>query len=239
MGTLLLVRHGQASFHADDYDQLSPTGEDQMRELGAYWVRHGFSADRVVTGPLKRQRHSARLVAEAFSEAGLAWPHTEVIDEWAELPAELMAQTFIPQLAAEDDRARELILQYEQTGDLGEKESVFQEVFVKTMEKWATGEYAHPEIPPWPEFAERVRNAVSESTANGASEGMVVAFTSGGPTATTVHLALGTDPIKTMELAWQARNGSLNEFVVVGGRLTLNSFNSVPHLPDPKWWTYR
>lgn len=235
MGTLLLVRHGQASFHADVYDQLSPKGEAQMRALGAYWVRHGFTADRVVTGPLQRQRHSAELVAEVFAEAGLPWPEVEVIEDWAELPAELMAQTFIPQLAAEDDRARELILQFEQTGDLGEKESVFQEVFVKTMEKWATGEYKHPEIPPWPEFTARIRNAVSATIA----DGTVVAFTSGGPTATTVHLALGTDPIRTMELAWQARNASLNEFVVMDGRLILNSFNSVPHLPDPKWWTYR
>lgn len=239
MGTLMLVRHGQASFHADDYDQLSQKGEDQMRELGAYWVRHRFTADRVVTGPLKRQRHSAQLVHEAFAEAGLPWPETEVIDDWSELPAELMAQTFIPRLAAEDDRARELILRFEQTGDLNEKEIVFQEVFVKMMEKWATGEYADPEIVAWPEFADRVRNAVSLTTRNGAANGTAVAFTSGGTTATTVHLALGTDPIKTMELAWQTRNASLNEFVVTDGRLTLNSFNSVPHLPDPKWWTYR
>ncbi len=237
MGTLMLVRHGQASFHADDYDQLSPKGEDQVRELGAYWVRHRFTADRVVTGPLKRQRDSAQLVRDAFEAAGLRWPETEVMDNWAELPAERMAQMFIPQLAAEDDRARELIARYEETGDLDEKELVFQAVFVKMMEKWATGEYAHPDIVPWPEFADRVRNAVAETTRNGA--GTVIAFTSGGPTATTVHLALGTDPIKTMELAWQARNASLNEFVVTDGRLTLNAFNSVPHLPDPKWWTYR
>jgi len=239
MGTLMLVRHGQASFHADDYDQLSPKGEDQVRELGAYWVRHGFTADRVVTGPLKRQRDSAQLVQEAFEAAGLPWPDTEVIDEWAELPAERMAQTFIPQLAAEDDRARELIEQFEETGNLDEKEDVFQEVFVKMMEKWATGEYSDPDIVPWPEFIDRVRKAVTTTTGNGASNGTVIAFTSGGPTATTIHLALGTDPIKTMELAWQARNASLNEFVVTDGRLTLNSFNSVPHLPDPKWWTYR
>lgn len=239
MGTLMLVRHGQASFHADDYDQLSQKGEDQMRELGAYWVRHKFTADRVVTGPLKRQRHSAQLVRDAFDAAGLPWPETEVIDDWAELPAELMAQMFIPQLAAENERVRELISHYEETGDLGEKESVFQEVFVKMMEKWATGEFAHPEILPWPEFIDRVRNAVSVTTANGIADGTAIAFTSGGPTATAVHLALGTDPIKTMELAWQARNASLNEFVVTDGRLTLHSFNGVPHLPDPKWWTYR
>ena len=34
MGTLVLVRHGQASFMAAEYDRLSPTGEAQARKLG-------------------------------------------------------------------------------------------------------------------------------------------------------------------------------------------------------------
>ena len=42
MGTLYLVRHGQASFGADDYDVLSPAGHEQAVRLGEYWRgRHG------------------------------------------------------------------------------------------------------------------------------------------------------------------------------------------------------
>lgn len=37
MGQLLLVRHGQASFGADDYDQLSDLGKRQSIRLGEYW----------------------------------------------------------------------------------------------------------------------------------------------------------------------------------------------------------
>ncbi len=37
MGTLYLVRHGQASFGADDYDQLSARGMEQAERLGQYW----------------------------------------------------------------------------------------------------------------------------------------------------------------------------------------------------------
>jgi broad specificity phosphatase PhoE len=36
MGTLYLVRHGQASFGADDYDQLSELGRRQSVRLGEY-----------------------------------------------------------------------------------------------------------------------------------------------------------------------------------------------------------
>ena len=41
MGQLLLVRHGQASFGAEDYDVLSETGWEQGRRLGAHLVRAG------------------------------------------------------------------------------------------------------------------------------------------------------------------------------------------------------
>jgi len=34
MGTLYLVRHGQASFGAANYDQLSPLGQQQCGQLG-------------------------------------------------------------------------------------------------------------------------------------------------------------------------------------------------------------
>lgn len=236
MGKLVLVRHGQAMFHGDDYDQLSPLGEEQMRQLGAFWAQHGFVPDRVVSGPLKRQRHSAAIVK---SVCGSAWPEPETVEAWSELPAEAMAQRFLPQLAAECNRTRELLSRFQESKDPGEKETLFQEVFVKAMEKWVRGEFSDPEILTWSDFAERIQRAVTVTTQNGAADGTVVAFTSGGPTAATVHLALGMDPVRTMELAWQARNGSLNEFIVQDGRLLLNSFNSVPHLPDPKWWTYR
>ena len=53
MANLFLVRHGQASFGADDYDRLSPTGHEQSRLLGEYlaWFlwRRTFSEDRAAT----------------------------------------------------------------------------------------------------------------------------------------------------------------------------------------------
>ena len=44
MGSLYLVRHGQASFGAADYDQLSAKGHAQCRHLGAYWREHGTAS---------------------------------------------------------------------------------------------------------------------------------------------------------------------------------------------------
>ena len=54
MGTLYLVRHGQASFGADDYDQLSALGRQQAVRLGEYWRGKGQHFDAVITGTLRR-----------------------------------------------------------------------------------------------------------------------------------------------------------------------------------------
>ena len=42
MGTLYLVRHGQASFGAADYDNLSELGHRQAVRLGEYWRERGM-----------------------------------------------------------------------------------------------------------------------------------------------------------------------------------------------------
>ena len=54
MGTLYLVRHGQASFGAADYDQLSDLGRRQSERLGRYWRERGITFDAVLTGTLRR-----------------------------------------------------------------------------------------------------------------------------------------------------------------------------------------
>ena len=58
MGQLYLVRHGQASLGADDYDQLSPLGARQAQRLGEHWRAQGLRFDAVFTGTLKRHRQT-------------------------------------------------------------------------------------------------------------------------------------------------------------------------------------
>jgi broad specificity phosphatase PhoE len=59
MGVILLIRHGQASFGADDYDVLSEQGEAQARHTGAVLAGRGIEPARVVAGGLRRQRDTA------------------------------------------------------------------------------------------------------------------------------------------------------------------------------------
>lgn len=72
MGSIYLIRHGQASFGADDYDVLSPTGIRQAEILGDHLLNLGVRFDRVLSGGLRRQQHTARAALERLSPPG--WP---------------------------------------------------------------------------------------------------------------------------------------------------------------------
>ena len=61
MPVVLLVRHGQASFGADDYDQLSGVGRQQSEVVGEELRRRALRDPVVVHGTLRRQRDTASL----------------------------------------------------------------------------------------------------------------------------------------------------------------------------------
>ena len=72
MGEVVLVRHGQASFGAEDYDRLSPLGHQQSAWLGEYFVAHGMAFDTVWRGQLRRHRETAEGIATAMALPGIA-----------------------------------------------------------------------------------------------------------------------------------------------------------------------
>jgi broad specificity phosphatase PhoE len=65
-----IVRHGQASFGAADYDALSAAGQEQSGLVGAELARRGLREPEVVAGTLRRQQHTASLLMAAAGYAG-------------------------------------------------------------------------------------------------------------------------------------------------------------------------
>lgn len=66
MAELYLVRHGQASFGADNYDELSPSGRTQSGWLGEYFAQANLRFDRVVIGTMQRHRQTADAILAAM-----------------------------------------------------------------------------------------------------------------------------------------------------------------------------
>ncbi|WP_296313566.1 histidine phosphatase family protein [Pseudomonas sp.] len=67
MGILYLVRHGQASLGAADYDQLSALGHRQAVCLSEHWREQVMRFDALVTGTLRRHGQTWDGIAEGLA----------------------------------------------------------------------------------------------------------------------------------------------------------------------------
>lgn len=72
MATIYLVRHGQASFGKENYDQLSSTGWEQGRVLGR-WLAGKVEPAAIFGGDLERHRETVEAIATGYGKtAGYA-----------------------------------------------------------------------------------------------------------------------------------------------------------------------
>jgi broad specificity phosphatase PhoE len=235
MSTLVLVRHAQASLFADDYDRLSDTGEVQARRLGDYWTRRRFMVDAVFTGPRQRQRRTAEIVGNCYTQAGLAWPEAVALPELDEHEAVNLLTNDGRGQFHDQPHVQRLAQAFHIADDPEEKFRRFQKLFEGVIMLWSEGSGSGVET--WLAFRDRVRTGIRRMT--GGDRGRrVAAFTSAGPITVGLQMALECPDQTALGLGWRLRNCSLSEFVFTAGRFSLDSYNALPHLDDASLWTH-
>jgi broad specificity phosphatase PhoE len=220
MGTLYLVRHGQASFGAADYDQLSPLGERQSQRLGAWFRARGMRFDAVLTGTLRR--HAQTL---AGIEAGLQVRHTALalpgLDEY---DSHAIVRAIHPGPIAKADTPDAMREHFRLLRD--------------GLAQWMAGATQPGGMPAHAEFVAGVVGAL-DLVRHQHADGSVLLVSSGGPIAVAIGHVLGLAAAATIEINLHIRNSALSEFKVGAKRHTLISFNTLPHLDgDPASETY-
>jgi broad specificity phosphatase PhoE len=238
MSLLTIVRHGQASFFSDNYDQLSSIGQEQSRRLAEYWIRQGYCPDVVYAGPRVRQRHTAEIVGEIFLKAGRGWPGPIQLAELDEYSSELFHENFLRKLVDDHEHLRVLEQAYQRAEGNGERLRTFQRLFEATVLMWVHGKIAAPGVETWDAFANRVKSAVRRMVDVEGHGLHIAAFTSAGPACVMAQMALGIPSEKALRLSWLVRNSALAHFLFTKGRFSLSEFNSTPHLAEPRLTTY-
>ncbi|MFM8574654.1 MAG: histidine phosphatase family protein [Limnohabitans sp.] len=225
MGTLYLVRHGQASFGEDDYDRLSPLGHRQARRLGEYlrerFAREGIAIDTVLMGSLKRHRETWEGMAQGagWSHAPLVWPGLNEYD------SEALIQAIHPEPLAKPDTPELYRHHFRLLRD--------------ALKGWMDGRIAPQGMPSYTAFVQGIEAALDHVRQQCRGNAMIVS--SGGPISTAVGRVLGTPPETTIELNLRIRNTALTEFAFTPKRHMLVSYNTLPHLDSEAhqgWVTY-
>lgn len=232
VGTLTLVRHGQASYGAADYDRLSERGIAQARALGRHWAETGVAADALYSGPLRRQVDTAALARAAAAEAGLALPAPVIVDELAEYPAFELLARFLPRFAQTHPELRALI---EGAATAAERRALMDRGLWLVVDAWCNDELDTEGIETFGAFVTRVRTGVARLLAAHPGGGArLVAVTSGGPIGVALQLALGLEARVTVNQWRLVRNASITELMWrsrAPAELSLLAFNHVAHLP--------
>src|SRR5262245_46484370 len=239
MGYLVLVRHGQARTYEQESDRLSTLGEEQARTLGSFWIRQGERFDEVYSGTLLRQRRTAEITGACFIEAGLPWPELKMMPELNEYDSTGILGRFIPELALRDAGFRELVAAFEENKHSPDRNRYFQRMFEFVTSVWLGGEMMVEGVESWQSFSSRVRGVLKRIITAEGSGRRIAVFTSGGVIGLAVQTALAAPDRQALEINWRVRNCSLTEFVFGKGRFTIDSFNGIPHLDDPRLRTYR
>ncbi len=208
MSQVLLVRHGQASWGADDYDVLSELGGRQAEVLGASLAERGLVPDLVLHGRMQRQRETARLMASA---AG--WPGGSEDDAWDEMNHEEVLRRQPHTFSGDTPTKRE-----------------FQVWFEAATDRWTAGRHDHEYSESFSDFGDRVLGALDGLARTLESGGTAVVVTSGGPIARITAELLGGGADLHRRIAPVVVNASVTKIVVGQRGATLVSFNEHSHL---------
>ena len=239
MGVVLLVRHGQASFGADDYDVLSETGWEQSRLLGAWLAERKVVPDLLLRGGMRRHRETAEGMVVA---AGWDTP-VEVDAGWDEFDHLGVVAAYARSVEAPAGGVQGDGMQG--AGMQGVDRREFQRIFEQATARWTGGGHDADYPESWPAFVIRVRAALERACAAAGPGGTVVAVSSGGPIAAACAALVDPDGEDPGALAriWSrfntvTVNSSVTRVVVGSTGARLLTFNEHSHL-EGETLTYR
>ncbi len=224
MGSIYLIRHGQASFGADDYDVLSPTGIRQAEVLGKHLCALDIRFDRCLSGDLRRQQDTAKLTLKQQVDAGFSIPEIEIDSAFNEFDADAVIRSLLPGLLTEEPHALTIL----RNGAQNRRE--FQRLFAKIIQRWVSGDYPVAGLVSWASFVERVGAGLQRLLTQAQSKEHIAVFTSGGTITALLRLITAVPADKAFELNWQIVNTSLSCLKFRGNEVSLASFNSQLHL---------
>ncbi|ARN75310.1 histidine phosphatase family protein [Oceanicoccus sagamiensis] len=214
MTDITLVRHGQASFGADNYDQLSPLGGQQAIWLGEHLQQRDASFDRVLMGTQLRHRQTAEGIVSSMAGS----PDFETHSGFNEYDFTALVEAFSAQYP-------------EQTHSEYQDRRHFYVILRRALMVWSEdGISGLPES--WGEFNQRISDAMAFATEQPTAKVLIVS--SGGPISMIMKqtLELGTEQMISLNL--QVINTSVSRFLKTSKATHLMSFNNIPHLDHPE-----
>ncbi len=217
MATIYVVRHGQASFGAANYDQLSALGCRQAEVLGHYFRDCDIQFDAVYSGDLQRQQKTAQLAISAQPDL----PDHHIDPRFNEIQNDEQIKYLLPELIKHQPALKQIV-------DSGATDSKsFQKIVEASFNFWVSEQCQDERIQSWASYSRGVRDAMSDVMSAHGSGKTIGIFASGGTIATIVAQVLGLSGEHTYRFYEPVINCSVTQlFYSQGGaKVSLSYFN--------------
>jgi len=230
MGALYLVRHGQASFGSQNYDELSALGHKQGHAVGQALKARGVSPEVVVSGTMQRHQDTARAALSAMALDVQMQVHAGV----NEFDHENVIEVAQPRYA---DKA----LMMSEMAASGDPRRAFQTFFQDAVSRWVGGNHDAEYAEPWSVFKLRSVSALEDLVKLTPAKGQAVVFTSGGFISVICAHLLGLHDTQAFTINWTLANAGITKILVGRDGLHLVSINEHAHVEgaNPSLLSYR
>ncbi|NMG16942.1 histidine phosphatase family protein [Aromatoleum bremense] len=209
MAELYLVRHGQASFGADNYDQLSLLGQQQGQLVGEYFAGRNIAFDHVLIGTMNRHRQTVEAIFDGSNDVAKPTEHRG-----------LNEYDFVALFDGLGDEHHELKLLAK------ESKKDFYKALRQVLLLWMEDRIEGPIPETWSQFQQRVADARSYIQG---LKGRILAVSSGGVMAAIAQQTLGAPREAVIPLNLQINNCSFCRYFFNADSFHLATFNSIPY----------
>lgn len=219
MARILLVRHGQASFGAADYDCLSATGSEQARHLGRVLRERGEHIDALWCGTMLRHQQTATGLL-----LGAEWTlEQSSLADFNEFDHQQVITRYEPRYRDHQTMAREL-------ATATDSRDAFATMFSSALARWYSGTADGDYDEPWNQFQTRCQSALEQVQSRIGKDETHLIVTSGGVIAVITQALLGLGDAAAMQVNWTLVNAGITTLHVGHrGKLRLLGLNEHSH----------
>ena len=215
MASIILIRHGQASFGAANYDQLSGLGRRQAQLLNDYFSDCGIALDAIYCGTLARQRQTA----EIATKNQLAETPFHIDPRFNEIRNDEQFEFLLPELIQRNPSVAKLVEKAKSDS------KSYQKVLEQIFQLWVSSKDDDSGIQSWQHYSDQVEEAMKDLIKREGSGKNIGLFTSGGTIATIVSQVLGLDGRFAYRFYEPVINASMTRLLYNQEKVSLSSFN--------------
>ena len=214
MTIIHLVRHGQASFGKEDYDNLSEIGLEQAFRLGQYFKTLNVNFDKILVGTLKRQIQTYNQIIKSYDKS-IDYESTPLLNEY-DVKSVLMGYV----------KGRCL------TKDELHDKKIHFNLLRSAVAAWSENKISHYVNETWYEFDERAQKCLK--IINNTKPKSILVVSSGGTISMILKQILSLPSSQFVNLHFQIFNSSYSKITISEFGMSLSLFNSIAHLDNKK-----